>query len=167
MPELPASARRALTYWGSIQSSVSERASTAQVWDAIRGAAAELGLDSPGVTVQGVNVLRGYAAAGRNSMEALSKAPDTAGIESRYVSAAPWGRSDREQNAVSRYQVRFEHVTLNEGQETTNWRTLMLTGDMPATVGDLRQAVDDAGNELADDYDLEHVGIGPIQILSV
>lgn len=167
MPELSPAGQRALTYWGSIQSAVSDRASTSEVWSAIRGAAASLGLDSPGITVAGVNELRSYAASARNAMERIDRAPDSANIIGRYVSAAPWGRSMAEQNAVPRYQVNFEHTTILEGQEVTSWRPLMIAGAIPGTVGDLRDAVEAAGNELADDYDMEHVGIGRIQVLTV
>lgn len=157
----------ALVYWNNILESVSERASTADTWQAIRDAATALGRDSPGVTVGQVNELRGYAAGIRNASERIGRANPTDTLGPTLTATAPWSRSQGLQNATPMYQIQFEHQTMTEGQTDTNWRTLMIRGTTPPTVGDLTASLDEAGELLAVDYGATHVAIGAIRVMRI
>lgn len=167
MPNLSPAGQRALTYWGSIQASVSDRATTSEIWGAIRDAQTALGDGAPSVSVGGVNELRGYAAQIRNAGERYENARPEEPLDARMIAPAPWGRSQAEQNAVPMYQIRFEHNTITEGTWSHDMRTMYIRGTTPPTVGDLFQMVDDAGEDLAADYGTEHGSVGSITVLRV
>jgi len=104
-----------MAYWGTIQSAVAERASTAAIWDAIKGAqAGEPGRYGP-VTVQGVNEIRSAAAQIRNTSDSLSKARAleertglSQSVTSRMMTTVPWSREGQVLATLADYQVRFE-----------------------------------------------------------
>lgn len=167
MDELSDAGRNALPYYNRILGVTSERGTTADVWGAIRDEAAKYGLESPGVTLQGVNELRGYAAAARNSSERLGRAGDNFSITDRFVATAPWSRGLMERNAAPMWAVQFEHTTSKDGAENTAWRSYTIKGSVPTSVGDLRMALEDAADELANEYETDHIGIGAIRVLSI
>ena len=141
-----------MAYWGTIQSAVSERATTAAIWDAIRGTReAEPGKYGP-VTVQGVNEIRSAAAQIRNTSDSLGKARAleertglSQSITSRMMTTVPWSREGQVLATLADYQVRFEALfTTPLGRSAS----VMLTAkygatELPATVGEL---VDALGN---------------------
>lgn len=140
----------AMAYWGTIQSAVTQRASTADLWAAIRGAQAA----EPGggglVTVRGVSELRGYAAAIRGAAERLNAARagyDRTGlaqvITGDMMSTAPWSASGQVLSTLADYQVRFEALfTTPLGRSSSVMLTAKFpNGQLSATVGDLVAAL--------------------------
>jgi hypothetical protein len=167
MADLSDAAKAAMRYYPEIQGSVSSNASTADVWAAIRDRAGELGLGTPGVTIQGVNELRSYAAQIRNASQRLNKAPDNYALEANMIAQAPWSRSITDQEAEPMWQVRFQHTTLHDGVETTEWRTSVFRNALPPTVGALARDVESDAYEMAADYGFEHTGIDNIAVLAI
>lgn len=139
-----------MAYWGTIQKGVSDRVTTAQLWEMIRADAAAHPGGAPLPSFQGVNEVRAAASAIRNGGERLARAlaveqrtglPQS--IESRMMSTAPWSRTDAEIATLAKYQVRFEaRFTALDGSQFTQWLTATFPAHlMPATAGELAAAL--------------------------
>lgn len=150
MPALSDAGRNAMAYWGIIQSAVADRASTADIWSAIKSAQAEQPDKYGSVTVQGINEVRSAGAAIRNTSESLSNARSTEessglpqSITSKMMTTVPWSRDPQILNTLVDYQVRFEALfTTPLGASAS----VMLTakygaGELPDTVGELVDAL--------------------------
>lgn len=144
----------AMTYWGAIQSAVAERATTGQIWDAIRADAAAVPGGAPLPSFAGVNAVRSMAAAIRNSSEALAGALDTEqrtglaqGIDSSMMALAPWSRDATAIATMANYQVRFQaSFQAPDGSQFSQWLTMKFDpSNMPGTVGELADALDGMG----------------------
>ena len=156
-----------LAFWGSIQSAVSQRASTADLWAAVRAAADAEGASLGGASAIDLGQLRSIAASQRNAMEDFSRARITDPLTSDLIAQDVSARGLQEQNLAPRFIVRFEHDVTVEGQLQTLWRSSIFEGSLPATKSDLMNAVEGDAQALADDYDVTHIGIGRIQISAV
>jgi hypothetical protein len=165
-----------MAYWGSIQNAVSARASTADVWAAIRAAQAAEPGGGGGVSVQGVNEVRAAAARLRNASENFTQARDfaertgiTQAIEGTMMSTAPWSREPQVLSTLADYQVRFETLlTTPAGEQASAWVTARFpTGQLPVTVGELIDAL--SAYSLAFGYADEATlaGIGDVSITAV
>lgn len=159
--------KRGLLYWNEIQASVSQRASTAEVWTAIREAAAREGLDSPGISLQAVNELRSYGAQIRNAGERLMGEPAQNGLTGSHIAEAPWSRPMDERAASPMLQVRFELQMIRDGQLVSEWKTLVHSGRTPTTIADLQRIIERAGMSLAASYDSDYAGYGDISALEI
>lgn len=168
MAELTPQERRAMQYWGPIESVTMAGGSTRDIWDRIRAQAEALGYDSPGISALDVNRLRSQAVANRNALAGLDQLGEDDLITGSQIGNAPWGRSLNQQNAVPMWQVKFEHiVTDSNGNEQTVWRTSTFTGTVPRTRRELELALEEDGENLAGEYEQEHVGVGAYNILAV
>lgn len=135
-----------MAYWGTIQAAVSQRASTADIWDAIKAAAAAEPGGGQLPTLQAVNELRGAAAGLRNSADTFGAARDleessglSQGITSGMMAVAPWSSDQQVLTTLADYQVRFEaQFTTPLGDPASVILTAKYpNGQLPATVGDL------------------------------
>lgn len=158
---------QALAYWGSISRAAAEGVTTQAMWGYIRDEAARLGLDSPGVSVQGVSRLRGIASGIERTSDALNRAADNRRLISEFVSTPPWARTPGERKANRIFNVRFQHTVLRNGEMVTEWRTTKFSGRLPRTVGQLRDLVEGDAVQLARKYPSEHVGIDGLQLFAV
>jgi hypothetical protein len=159
--------RKLLLYWGNIQQSVTARASTADLWAAVRSAAAAEGTPLSGVRIQDMNGLRSIAASmARSQRDLAALRPDsviTGAMIGRDLSSRPL----TDQALAPRYLVRFEHDVLVDGQLQTVWRSSFFDGALPSTKGDLLNALEQDAVAMADDYGTTHVGVGRFQIAAV
>lgn len=136
--------------YGVIERSVNERASTTQLWEAIR-AANPRGVSLGRNAAAQVSVLRGYAAANRNASEHLSRLADNEGIGGRAVHTPVWSNRDANTRAaVPMIAARVQLIVpstaaLTEGasgDETgSRWVTLHFDS-LPATAGQLREQIE-------------------------
>lgn len=135
-----------MAYWGTIQSQTAVRASTADLWAAIRADAAAHPGGLPLPTLQGVNEIRAAAAQVRNASAAFGKARDTTetygltqAITGDMVSTVPWSRDAATIAVLADYQVRFNaRMTSPLGRQFTQQLTMLFpNGTLPATVGEL------------------------------
>lgn len=143
MPDLPAGPRKALgLYWGAIQHAAAQHLPTADLWEAIRGAAADAGLESPGVSAIDVSIIRGYAGSMTRATEALAASEPGLGITADMIAEPPWARSLAEQNLTPRYQVTYARQALTaDGLEVSQYSTSIFEGTLPDTIGELEAAV--------------------------
>lgn len=158
---------RALMFWGTIEGAARDRATTADLWSRLQDHADSLGLSGPGLTLADVNALRGRASEFINAERSLTRASDDYGIDASMIANAPWQRGIAERNALPMYQVRFEHQVIIDGVPQTKFRSVMFRGQLPATVGDLEDQIEGDAQEMADNYEEEHGGIGAISVLRV
>ncbi len=162
--DFTAGQRQLLAYWGEIQSAVSRRVSTADLWTAVRSAAEAEGVQLRGAGAIDMNLLRGLAAQQRNAMDVLQGARMGDTIVSSMIAQDISARSQQDQDLAPRWIVRFEHDVTVGGQLQTLWRSSIFEGVLPSTRSDLTSAVEADAQALADDYDVTHIGVGRIQI---
>lgn len=160
-------ARAALAYWPQIQHAAATGMTTADMWATIRASAADLGLETPGVTVQGVSALRGIASGIERTATGLNRSADERRLISDMISTPPWSRGPGVRAADRVYQVRFQHSTYQDGELQQNWRTVTFSGRLPRTVGQLRQLVEGDAVQIARKYKGEHAGIDSLQLFAV
>lgn len=164
MPELTPGMLKLTTYWGTIQSAVSQRASTADLWSAVKNAAAAEGFSIAGASGADMSRLRGIAAANRNAMETFSRSGAGLGITANMVGSELYARDPTTQALTPRFVVRFAHNVIENGAETTQWRASVFEGILPPTVGEMRAQLEIDGQFYAEDYDQTHVSIGDVAI---
>lgn len=156
-----------LAYWGNIQSAVSQRASTQDLWTAVRDAAATEGVSLKGVSAIDMNLLRSIAAGQQRATQALSSAPMNQAIDPSMIARDVSARDQASQNLAPAWLVRFEHQVLIEGETVTQWRTSTFEGFLPGTKAGLLNIVNADAVAMADDYGITHVGVGAVQISAV
>ncbi len=140
MPALPPAVATALgRYWSEIYGGAAQRLSTSDLFSNIRDRAAELGLPSVGVGAAAISTLRGYASGMIRAAAALNSADPSAPLSSDHLAVAPWSRPVTQQNLTPIYQVGISHtVQQDDGSVTTVRNTITITGQLPPTVGELR-----------------------------
>jgi len=116
--------------WGTIQSAVSERATTAQLWQSIK--------DSPYEgTFQQVNALRSIAVQIRGAAENYAAAGPDQAIDSTMIASPPWARTGEQQRARQQYQIVVPYTAPGRPQdEISGWITTWTTA-LPATVAEM------------------------------
>lgn len=154
----------AMAFWGTIQAAVAERASTAQIWEAITERSAQLGLPIPPGMFQQVNEIRSTAAQLRNGSEALSAAPASNRIEGSYLAHLPYGAPEGQRAGPRIFDVRVAYTAVRGGNPETGFVTLRYTGGLPATVGELRSEAEDIAASLVEGYGASFTGTGAIEI---
>lgn len=161
--------RKSLQYWGSVYGAVNQRASTADVWAAIRNQVESVHGSSFGITLQDFNQLRSQAVAVRNSVEHFNGSPLESGLTGESIGNVPWQRDQGARNASPIYQVRFAHTAADKfsGEESTDYRSVTFTGGLPETKQALIDAVNRDAEALADNYDTDHVGIDNLQVYAI
>ena len=164
MPDEPKGFAKPMAWWGTIQAAVSERATTAEVWERIQARSAELGLSTPPTMFQAVNEIRAQAVALRTASERLSKAPDTDAITGQHLANLPYGGTIGLPGAPRVFDVRVAYTAVRTGQEEEDYVTLRYTGGLPATVGELREEAALVTESLVEGYGAALTGIGAIQI---
>jgi hypothetical protein len=168
MTSLTPNQTAALAYWGNIENAVSQRLGTADLWSAIRAASGTEPGTPIGFNAADLSVLRGMAASIRNAATNLEAARGDYTVTADMVGRAPWARSQAEMNTLPIWQVRFQHTTTDvSGNELTDWRTSVFTGQIPDTVGGILDAVDQDALGIAEDYGRQHVSVGSLQIIAV
>lgn len=155
MPDLRPGAQKLLSYFGVIASSVAERASTHELWEAIRSEAARRGEQLSGVGAIDVGQLRGIAAGLRNGRQALSTADRNLPLPRGAVAQNIYSRPEAQQSLAPAYHVRFNvgvRGPTGLQQKTMTW---VMTGALPNTWGELADSVEAFAMALAEQGDSE------------
>lgn len=159
---------KALQYWGVARGAAAIRANTADTWAAINNYAQSQGQQSAGISLQAFNQLRSAATRVRNADEAFAAAPHETSMDPNWSSSPPWARELGLQAAVPQWQVQFDHTTQDEdGIQSTNRRTVVFTGSLPPTKGDVIDQVNQGAEALADNYGNQHVSADNFTIFRV
>jgi hypothetical protein len=159
--------RKLLAYWGEIRSGVSQRVSTAELWEIVRNAATREGVTLQGVGILDMSRMRSIAAGQRTALENLAQARPDQVITGAMIARDLSARDERLQSLAPSWLVRFEHDVIVNGELQTVWRTSTFDNSLPLTIADLRAAVENDAEAMADDYDVSHAGIGQLEISAV
>lgn len=159
--------RRALQYWSVIEAATHEHQNVTELWQRIRDMATSLGYDAPGIGATDVNWLRSEAVGSRNARNTFAtlSAENYIGPDSIHV--APYARELGERVALPRYIVKFDHITIENGQEVTATRSAIYTSTMPRSKRELKLSLAQDAAGYADGYGVQHVGIGNYYIIEI
>jgi len=158
-------AQKALAYWGVIELAAETRATTADMWEWIRQSAEEVGLAKPGVTVRGVQELRGRAGQIQEAARKFGLLPDSTRVRGEHVAVPPWARDPGAMKAQPKFAVRFKHTFTEGGITKVEWRTSVFTGKINHTAGRLRSDVELDAQNMAAKYNTEHGDVSDLQVL--
>lgn len=153
--------------WGSIQQAVSERASTADVWAAVRSALAPEGGPLPTGSFQIVNQLRGMAAGIRNAASNLAASDLDSLIQPNMVSQNINSRDLLQQALAPQYEIRYQATLTTEEGATTRWFTAHVSSLAGMTKGDLISQLAFGNTLLSEDYGGLVEGVDNIQISAI
>lgn len=159
--------QKLLAYWGEIQSAVSQRVSTAALWETVRVAAAQEGRPLSGVGAIDMNLLRSIAAEQQRTMGVITAGRLDQTITADMIARDLSSRALADQNLAPRFLVRFQHDVIVDGQLQTLWRSSFFDGSLPSTKGDLLNALTQDAVAMSDDYGVTHAGVGQFQISAV
>jgi hypothetical protein len=166
---------------GAVEGAVAGRATTAELWQAMRVAAIEQGRELTGVTIQDVNRLRSTIAGLRNASESLRAALEVSertgleqSVSGEMLGRAWWGRDITQQLLAPQYRTRVELLVENPDyvagipgvpETLSKWVTLR-TGAPPTTTAELRAWVSEAVGSATEKYDYRVAGTGAVQVLT-
>lgn len=156
--------QKLLAYWGTIQAAVSERAGTAELWAAVRDAAASEGMPLQGVSAADMSVLRGIAGRQRTAMETLAGAAPGDAITGAMIAPELGSDGVVQLGEVPAWNVRFLHYTEADGEPSLTWRTDVFKGYLPPTKQELQDQLNQDAANMAADYGESHSGIGAVMI---
>lgn len=161
-PEQPTA--KPAAWWGTILAAARERASTAEVWRAIRDYSDQAGLAIPSNLFAEVNRMRSMAAGLRASSARLDRASPSDAITAGMIGRQLYQRSPMERELAPLYHVRFQMVSTAGGTTSRDWYTLEYSGQLPSTVGALMDDVLDYALGLSSGYGVEFHELGSIEI---
>lgn len=164
MADPKAGLAKPMAWWGVIQASVRERATTAEVWSAIRSFGQANDLRYPPGMLQEVNRMRSQASGLRNASERLAKASPSDALTSRLLAPLPYARSSIEQDLASQFHVRVNYTARKGAETESSYITLAYSGGLPATVGELYADAQVATASTVDTYGGELIGLEGIEI---
>jgi hypothetical protein len=143
MADLNPQQRTALArYWSEIYGGAARKLSTADLFGNIRDRAASLGLASVGVGASVVSTLRGYASRMIGAAASFARSRDAEALTGRHIAEAPWARPLTEQNTAPIYHILFDHtIEREDGSTVVKPQTIVWSGVLPGTVGDVRDLV--------------------------
>jgi hypothetical protein len=154
-------------YWSTIQAGVEGRLSTADLWSAIQSAAiADTGNPIRGASSADLSRLRGLAAANRQAAQNFESAATTYGLTPDMIGASLRSSGVANADTPRDWLVRFEHTVIDNGVESTIWRSSLFRGTLPPTKQSLLDTIEADGMNLASDYQQTHVGIGGLRIMA-
>ena len=161
------SQRKLLALWGPISSAVLARADTATLWQTIRDAADRFGVSDLRPTLADVNAVRHLAVVNRASTDRLARALPEYGITGAMIGQTPLARDLADQARSPEFLVRYPHLFTVEGREETHWMSSIITGSLEGfTKESLLDLVNADAETWSLDYDVQHVGVGDIEILA-
>jgi hypothetical protein len=167
---------------GAVEGAVEQRATTSELWQTMREAAAARGTELTGVTIQDVNRLRSTIAGMRNASDLLRSALETSettgldqSVTGQMIGRTWWGHDITQQLLSPTYRLRLNFEVVNpkwaagvpgEPETVTKWVTVQKS-TAPSTTAELRDWVSQAKLKAKKDYDLEVVGVANLQLVTV
>jgi hypothetical protein len=112
--------------------------------------------------------LYGYARRMSNAADTVQSALDADTIGPDHIAVPPWARDEAVMNTVPIHHVTFAFTfTDQSGATVTEFRTSVFEMTFPDTMGELRDAVNEDAQAMADKYRVEFVSADLLQILAV
>lgn len=169
MAFLPDNVRSALGYWYNLVSDAARANFT--VTDTIQLAnqvAEDLGGKLSFQENTAISQLYGFARREINAGIALEAASAEQAIDRTMISTPAYSRDLQEQNTYPLYHVRFEYTYLDSaGNEQTTFKTSVFSDQLPATIAELQDDVQDDADGMAAKYGHQLLAARITNILSV
>lgn len=155
---------QAMAYWGTITRAATERQPASALGNMIKAEAERLGT-TPGFEVySAAQTLYSEAVALRHATEALARAPESDAITSAVLAPLPYGTNPSARGGPRLFDVRVAYTSVRGDQESPGYVTLRYTGELPATVGELRAEAADIAGSLVEGYGESITALGDITI---
>lgn len=154
--------------WGTIQSQAAQRATTAEVFQAVQQLAEDLGMDTPPGMFAAINELRSLAVQMRNAGEAFGRASPESRLTAALAPPDINARSQADRNIFPEYVARFDmtHRTA-EGELVTITRSMRDTWQPGLTIGQVTSTVNEVALGLANSYGIDLQSTSNIQVVTV
>lgn len=169
MARLTDTVRAALGYWWNLISDAARGGFT--VTDTVTAAsdiAATVGRTVSFAENQAISTLYSFARQEVNAGNAFLAGEPGQGITASMISTPPYARDLQEQNTYPLYHVKFEYTYIDQaGNTITSFRTSAFPDQLPATIGELTQAVLDDAEGMAAKYGHTLLSAVPTNILAV
>lgn len=155
-------------YWGIIRAQVNDRATTAELWDAVRSAASAEGYTQLTGGLAEMNRLRGLSVGVRNAASVFTRARPEAAIESTMFAPDITSRSIPGLSLTPTYRVRYVRTSLDtQGVLQTNYRIESFPLQLPSTKASLLAEMEARAQLDVGKYAEQLVGIGNLEITVV
>lgn len=170
MPRLADNVRSALAdYWNLAVSQAADRTGSAKFISIAASLAREGGGSISFNTSKALPVLYGYASRVRNAGESIRAANDETYIGPEHVAVPPWAREETAQLANPIWHVSYLFTSANSaGIVSQEYKTSVFQGGgFPQTVGQLKDAIAEDAQALADKYGVNLINVDLHQVLAV
>jgi hypothetical protein len=174
-PSITEQLRRPALFWGIIRSAVEERATTAELWQAIRDYAESTGLGLPAGMFRAVNEMRSLAVLQRERATALTEAINRARetgeavpLTADYIAPDINTATGLFAGQVPQYTVyATTRVRDATGQEFTTHVRVDIGSTVPSTLSDLANYVDQFAQLMNEGYDLEMIDVEQYSLIQL
>lgn len=169
MPRLTATVASALADWWPLALDAGFKGFNAgDLQAAARDIAAANGITLPFQTYTSLATLYGYARRMFNASQAVRNADEADYIATDHIATPPWARDEPTQNANPIWHVTYQFTYLDEnGFSQTEFKTSIFEQNFPQTIGELKDAVSEDAQALADKYGVRLQAVDLHQILAV
>lgn len=159
--------RALLGLWGAFSSAAAQHLTTAELFAVLRDAREQVGAGGASLNIMDVNRIRSLASANARASTYLQRAGAAEGIIGRMIGQTPYARDLADQARSPEFLVRYPHTFKVNGELDTHYMTSIVQGNLEGfTKGSLLDLANADAETHALDYDVEHVGIGDIEILA-
>jgi hypothetical protein len=117
---------------------------------------------------QSIATLYGYAFRMERAASEFVSADLGDSIDAKHIGVPPWARDEQVMNTAPIWNAtfRFDFIDQN-GNAQSEYRTSVFEMTLPDTIGELVDAMHDDAEAMAEKYDVQLVGIQPIELLAV
>jgi hypothetical protein len=171
MPRLTSTVSAALADWWTLALDAGFKGySSTDLQSAARDIAEQNDITLPFQTYTALSTLFGYARRMSNASDAVRAADEEDYIQAQHIAVPPWARDEQAQNTQPIWHVTYQFTYLDEnGFAQTEYKTSVFDGpgQMPATIGELKDAVNEDAQALAEKYGVTLLVVDLHQILAV
>jgi hypothetical protein len=171
MPRLTSTVSAALADWWTLALDAAFKGYTAtRLQQAAAYIADNLEIDLPFSTYTSLSVLYGYAKRMSNASDAVHSADEEDYIQAQHIAVPPWARDQQAMNTNPIHHVQYMFTYLDEnGFAQTEYKTSVFEypQQLPATIGELKDAITEDAQALADKYGKQLLTVDLHQILAV
>ena len=154
--------------WPYLTAGAAEGMSASQVQQGIAGIAEENDINLTFQDFTAIATLYGYARRMENAAQAFQSADINAVLTPDLTGVPPWARDQQERNVSPIYHGVFEFTFIDQaGNQVTEMRTSVFDVTIPGTIGGIIDDMQADAEAMAAKYEVQLVGISPVQLLAV
>ena len=154
--------------WPFLTAAAGEGMTASAVQQGIAGLAEENDINLTFQDYTAIATLYGYARRMENAAQEFRAADINAALTPDLVGVPPWARDITEQNASGKWHGIFEFTFIDQaGNQVTEMRTSIWDVTRPSTVGGIIDDMQADAEAMAAKYEVQLVGISPVQLLAV